>query len=544
MRQRPAAWATFAVMVLAASLAAAIAPAQEAGTDYGVRAAAAGDCGVTWTARTSGTAQYLRGVAWTGSQLVAVGDAGTILTSPDGATWTPHTSGTSAQLYGAAWTGSRLVAVGGDGVILTSQDGAAWTPRTSGTTNYLLGVAWTGAQLVAVGDAGAVLTSPDGVTWTSRASGVTSQIFGVAGTPSQLVAGGNPVGPSMTVLSSTDGITWTQHPFSGNGWLGAFTSAGGQFVAVGVVGTVYTSPDGSTWTKRGLGVSDDLSGVAWTGSQLVAVGGGIFTSPDGISWTGRTSGTSSYLAGVVAASSQLVAVGGNGAVVTSPCSAIYPFSTWVPVASHNLGRNGSQFRSDLGLLNPGTVQANVQLKLYNGASPVTTSTYVPAGSQSILTDVVSQLGAGGSWALQVLADQPLKVTARTYNQSATGTFGQDYMSATPDQGLAAGQGAYLPQLTENAAYRSNIGLVNTGAAAASINVELHDGSGTLLATYTVSLNPGDWKQETQPFFNKAHQTAMARGYAKVTVTSGAGVFAVASLIDNATNDPTTIPMLR
>jgi hypothetical protein len=37
---------------------------------------------------------------------------------------------------------------------------------------------------------------------------------------------------------------------------------------------------------------------------------------------------------------------------------------------------------------------------------------------------------------------------------------------------------------------------------------------------------------------------MASGYAKLTVTSGAAVVAYASVIDNGTNDPTTIPMKR
>ena len=37
---------------------------------------------------------------------------------------------------------------------------------------------------------------------------------------------------------------------------------------------------------------------------------------------------------------------------------------------------------------------------------------------------------------------------------------------------------------------------------------------------------------------------MTRGYAKVTVNSGTGVVAVGSVIDNLTNDPTTVLMLR
>jgi hypothetical protein len=49
---------------------------------------------------------------------------------------------------------------------------------------------------------------------------------------------------------------------------------------------------------------------------------------------------------------------------------------------------------------------------------------------------------------------------------------------------------------------------------------------------------------TQPFRNKAAQTAMAAGYAMVRINSGSGVLAYASLLDNVTNDPTTINPLR
>jgi hypothetical protein len=228
------------------------------------------------------------------------------------------------------------------------------------------------------------------------------------------------------------------------------------------------------------------------------------------------------------------------------------YVVWVPVASHSPGLNQTQWRSDLGLLNSGTVTANMQISFYGSGGVVTNTTYVPAGAQSILTDVVGQLGGTGSGAIGVLSDQPLKITPRSYNQvSATascyagGTQGQDYPAVATSDGLAAGQSAYLPGLTENASYRCNIGLVNTGTGSATVLVELFDGTGTKLADYTVSpLGAGQWAQETQPFLNKAGQTAMDRGYAKITVQSGSGVFGFASVIDNITNDPTTVAMQR
>jgi hypothetical protein len=223
----------------------------------------------------------------------------------------------------------------------------------------------------------------------------------------------------------------------------------------------------------------------------------------------------------------------------------------VPVASHNSGKNNSQWRSDLGLLNAGSVTANAQITLFLGDVLASNTTYVPAGTQSILTDVVGQLGASGSGALNILSDQPFKVTSRSYNEVSSGascyaggTQGQDYPAVATGDGLVAGQSAYLAGLAESASYRCNIGVVNTGTVTATVLVELFDGSGTKLTDYTVSLAAGHWAQETQPFKSKALQTAMDRGYAKITAQTGSGVFGFASVIDNITNDPTTVVMQR
>ena len=69
---------------------------------------------------TFGTVQGLYFVAWSGSQFVAVGTQGTILTSPDGRVWTAQQSGTAKNLWSVAWSGSQLVVVGRGGTILTS----------------------------------------------------------------------------------------------------------------------------------------------------------------------------------------------------------------------------------------------------------------------------------------------------------------------------------------------------------------------------------------------------------------------------------------
>ena len=62
-----------------------------------------------WILRTSGTSNTLHGVAYGNNTLVAVGDAGTILTSPNGVTWTTRTSGTSNVLFGVAYGSNSFV---------------------------------------------------------------------------------------------------------------------------------------------------------------------------------------------------------------------------------------------------------------------------------------------------------------------------------------------------------------------------------------------------------------------------------------------------
>jgi hypothetical protein len=337
---------------------------------------------------------------------------------------------------------------------------------------------------------------------------------------------------------------------------GVWTQQGSKLVGSGAWGkaqqgsSVGISADGNTAIVGGWG-DDSQAGAVW-----------VFTRSGGV-WTQQ--GTRLVGSGAVGAANQgnsaALSADGNTAIVggfqdNSHIGAAWIFSTlsyalWVPVASHNAGLNQSQWRSDLGLLNTGAARADVQLSFYGSGGIMTNTVYVPAGAQSILADVVGQLGGSGSGAIGILSEQPLKATARSYNQVSSsascypnGTQGQDYPVLTASNGLGAGQSAYLAGLTENASYRCNIGLVDTSTGAATVLVELFDGAGNKFTDYTVSLTAGQWSQDTQPFKNRAGQTAMDRGYAKITVQSGSGVFGFASVIDNITNDPTTFAMQR
>jgi hypothetical protein len=501
--------------------------------------------------------------------------------SPTGTMWTELGPGPDMELTQVRWTGSGFIALGYYGTLATSQDGLSWTQRVSfypGIPETVLSdVAWNGSTYVAVGfyateSSGAngfplIMVSSDLANWSQvdppAGGGTLEQLNAIVWTGTRFVAVGRNIlsggGTSGVTFVSSDGRSWTR--LLGPGGMSVAWS-GSELVEVGGVSPgAWRSVDGTTWQGSTLPQDYALHAVVWDGSRFVAVGRDLQTayalvlaSQDGATWQPQWLAYLDDLVGVAGNLGVDVAVGQGGTILASNCSAP-PSHLWVPVAAHNPGLNGSQWRTDLGLLNAGTVDANIDLRFYGplsltGGGAVSGTVAVPPGSQSILTDVVGQLGASGQGSLEIVSDQPVKVTSRTYNQVAPdascyagGTQGEDEPAVMTTDGLTVGQSAYLAGLVENASYRSNIGLVCTGSAA-TVLVELFDGSGGKLGDYTVTLPLGQWAQRTQPFKTVAGQVAMDRGYARVTVQSGSGVFAFASVVDNITNDPTAVTMQR
>ncbi len=148
-------------------------------TDAGYRPKAmviTSEDGKAWTFRPLDLDGTLYGVAGNGTQLVAVGskhcwwsfcggESGmSIVTSKDGGnSWQPQNPGIASVSYQilnkVAWSGSEFVAVGDKGLILSSSDGANWQLRHSNTGQALLGLDWDGSRFITSGMNGAILRS-------------------------------------------------------------------------------------------------------------------------------------------------------------------------------------------------------------------------------------------------------------------------------------------------------------------------------------------------------------------------------------------------
>lgn len=175
--------------------------------------------GSTWTKRSvptysSGYADYLwfSAITWDGSRFIAVGgdynyDAevwgSTIYTSPDGTSWTQKYIGTTDEVFlqAVAGNGQSIVAVGDAGTVLTSTNTTTWTKVSiTGAPTTISGIAYGGGTYVITGYSGSngspkVFTSTDGLTWTDRSSGL-----------------------SLLVGADVRKIAWLNDRFVASGW--------------------------------------------------------------------------------------------------------------------------------------------------------------------------------------------------------------------------------------------------------------------------------------------------------------------------------------
>lgn len=308
--------------------------------------------GTAWIERSSGTSSPLTGVVWTGTQFVATGHPGSILTSPDGIVWTSRTvQGASAVLTDIVWTGKKLIAIpaaiGFDSLYYTSEDGINWTrgsfPLIIFGPGHGLNLSTADSTVIVSGNhSNFIARSEDhGATWiVDTLPPVLDPLDGpLTGFNAVTRHGGRLVafGPNGQTASSPGNGTWTRHTSSATysspwppGGVHAYTmlsaiSAGTHVVAVGYSTNVMRSVDGINWVAPRRSIPDletssqvSLQDVVWTGHTLAAVGNGfIMLSADaGAHWAPLA--TPNSLTAIAWSGTRLVAVGTNGSIITSP----------------------------------------------------------------------------------------------------------------------------------------------------------------------------------------------------------------------------------
>jgi PKD repeat protein len=235
---------------------------------------------------------------------------------------------------------------------------------------------------------------------------------------------------------------------------------------------------------------------------------------------------------------------GTITVAAAPVNAVY----LIPALAHKPGYYGSRWRADLTVVNPNDAAANLTLAYFSESAPVLRTAALPGQTTVEWDDILVSLfgfpqSGSTSGVVQVISDVPVAGIGRSYNVSEGGTFGGTFPALTTADGLGTGKIGLLPQLKRNASYRSNVGFVNLGTFTCTIRLRLLDHGGLKLGERTMDVAAGRWTQLDDVFGKLGAGNAdLAYGTVEV-LTQGGTAWAYAAVIDNATGDPTTVPVI-
>jgi hypothetical protein len=222
---------------------------------------------------------------------------------------------------------------------------------------------------------------------------------------------------------------------------------------------------------------------------------------------------------------------------------------FIPAAALAAGAEGSFFQTDVDINNGGSSGASFAfLWLPRGednSDPAQSETFqLAAGASVRFENVLAEVFdaepdvVGAVAVVSNVAD--LKIMSRTYDVSqadTVGTFGQALPGIPAADLIGENDTRRIIFMSENDSLRANLGCVNGVNESVRILIDLYDAEGSLLESDSIDLQPWSSNQKNQIFGNYSPVS----GYADVRANkAGAAFYCYGSVLDNNSNDPTTI----
>ncbi|HXH92047.1 MAG TPA: hypothetical protein VNN25_10740, partial [Thermoanaerobaculia bacterium] len=214
----------------------------------------------------------------------------------------------------------------------------------------------------------------------------------------------------------------------------------------------------------------------------------------------------------------------------------------------DLNNGVANWQTDVRIFNPSTNIVKATLTFYSqtGSAPQSKDIQLAPGQvqtlDATLHNVFGISNDGGALHIATTAPTPLVATARTYNQTGNGTYGQFIAAVTANDAAALGtRPLQILQIEESDRYRTNVGFAEVSGNAATVEVTAIPSDSKVAASTQIQLTPNQFIQFPQLLKSMGlSNTYNAR--VSVKVISGQGrVTSYASVIDMQTNDPTYVP---
>jgi hypothetical protein len=205
--------------------------------------------------------------------------------------------------------------------------------------------------------------------------------------------------------------------------------------------------------------------------------------------------------------------------------------------------------TDLRIFNGGDAATPAQLTFYpmgNPAGAITREVTLNAGEIEVLDNVLATLfglsnGAGGSILITTPVETTLTATARTYNQTSSGTYGQYIPGVTVAESIGIEDRALqILQVEQSTRFRTNIGVNETSGKPVTVELSLITPDSLVTPVVPIALAANEYRQIGLVDFGLTG--SVYNGRVTVKVISGDGkVTAYGSAIDQITQDPTYVP---
>jgi uncharacterized repeat protein (TIGR01451 family) len=238
----------------------------------------------------------------------------------------------------------------------------------------------------------------------------------------------------------------------------------------------------------------------------------------------------------------------SDAVLVSPVAIGETGNTkWVLPGVADIRSGFADWQSDVRVFNAGTAPANVIASFYSqggGEPKVQTLTLAPGEVKQLDKILPSFFGVtndGGALQLSTATASRIIATARTYNQTTKGTYGQFVNAVTPQQAVAVGtRPLQLLQIEESPRMRSNVGFAEVTGKPVKLEVTVTPPDAKFAAVIEVDLAANEYRQMNSLLSGLGlGDTYNAR--ISVRAVSGQGrATTFASVIDLQTNDPTYV----
>jgi uncharacterized repeat protein (TIGR01451 family) len=223
-------------------------------------------------------------------------------------------------------------------------------------------------------------------------------------------------------------------------------------------------------------------------------------------------------------------------------------SKWVMPGVADIDNGTANWQTDMRVFNGGTEDVTATFSFYsqNGGAAKAADVTIPAGQvrqfDRTLSSVFGVSNDGGAVHISTPAAARLVATARTYNQTSGGTYGQFISAVTPAESASRDTRALqILQVEESARFRTNLGLAEVTGNPVTVQLSIVTPDTKTTAFTELTLAPNEFRQ--LPAILRSFglgDTFNAR--ITVRVIDGTGrVTAYGSMIDQRTNDPTYVP---